>query len=157
MRGIAGWIFLIVLGLVGVKACSSHGTSSETSSRQSHIVTRAEKIADGEVAVAAGKSVYYRLDIRPDMLEPVIKGNFEASGGSGNDIVAAIADEANYINWANGHTSQVLWQTDGQQTVGNFEVKLTPGTYYLGISNRFSAISDKRVALRVNLSYKQEE
>ncbi len=57
----------------------------------------------------------------------------------------------------NGHAAQVLWQTEGQQTIGNFEVRLRPGTYYLGISNRFSPFSNKQVTLDVSLSYKHEE
>jgi hypothetical protein len=107
--------------------------------------------------VEAGKAVYYTIQIKPDMLEPVLKGSFEASGGSGNDIVAAIADETNYVNWANGHSADVLWQTEGQQTVGSFQVALKPGTYYLGVSNRFSPISDKEVTLDVSLNYQHEE
>jgi len=89
MSGIAGLV-LIGLALTGVKACLSRGTSSAaTASQQTRIVAKADKIVTGQVEVGAGKAIYYPLEIRQDMLEPVVKGSFEASGGSGNDIVAA--------------------------------------------------------------------
>ena len=44
------------------------------------------------------------------MLEPTITGNFNASGGSGNDIQAIIADEMNFTNWINGHQAGVFVQ-----------------------------------------------
>jgi hypothetical protein len=36
-----------------------------------------------------------------------VVGNFRASGGSGNDIQAALMDESNFENWKNGHQAQV--------------------------------------------------
>ena len=61
------------------------------------------------------------------MVEPTVKGTFNASGGTGNDIAAVVADEMNYTNWINGHQSQVFWSTQGKETTGNFELRLKPG------------------------------
>jgi hypothetical protein len=146
VRTIAAIIFLIPL----------IGCGGLSDSPASHLVARSQNVANGQIQVDAGKLAYYKVEVTPDMQDPVINGSFSASGGGGNDIVTVIADEINYINWANGHDSQVLWSTNGQQTVGKFSVNLKPGVYYLGISNKFSAISDKQVALKVELDYKQQ-
>lgn len=116
-----------------------------------------QKIAAGQILVKARGYVYYRVTIQPGMVEPVVTGSFNASGGSGNDIEAVLADETNYTNWINGHQAQGFWGTTGKQTTGSFEVRLQPGTYYLAISNRFSALTDKQVFLQVDLNYKKAE
>lgn len=72
---------LIVLTVTGVKALLNHGKTAIASQR-TQIVSKVDKIATGEIDVPAGKAIHYTLEIRPDMLEPVV-----ASGGSGNDIV----------------------------------------------------------------------
>ena len=116
-----------------------------------------QKVATGQIVVKANGYVQYRITITPEMVEPTVSGSFNASGGSGNDIQAVIADETNYTNWINGHRAQVFWGTNGKQTTGNFEVKLRPGMYYLAISNKFSAFTDKQVFLEVDLNYKRAE
>jgi len=116
-----------------------------------------QKIATGQIVVKANGYVQYRLTITPEMVEPTVAGSFNASGGGGNDIQAAIADEMNYTNWINGHQAQVFWGTQGKQTTGRFEVKLAPGMYYLVFSNKFSAFTEKQVFLEVDLKYKKAE
>jgi hypothetical protein len=116
-----------------------------------------QKIATGQIIVKANGYVQYRITITPEMTEPTVTGSFNASGGSGNDIAAVVADETNFTNWINGHQAQVFWGTQGRQTTGNFEVKLTPGMYYLVFSNKFSAFTDKQVFLEVDLNYKRAE
>lgn len=116
-----------------------------------------QKIATGQIIIKANGYVQYRIAITPEMIEPTVTGSFNASGGSGNDIQAIIADEMNYANWINGHQAHVFWGTEGKQTTGKFEVKLQPGTYYLVFSNRFSVITDKQLFLEVDLNYKKAE
>jgi hypothetical protein len=116
-----------------------------------------QKLATGQIIVKAKVAVQYRITITPEMVEPTVTGTFNASGGSGNDIMAVITDETNYTNWINGHQAKVFWGTQGQQTTGNFELKLGPGTYYLAFSNKFSAVTDKQVFLEVDLNYKRAE
>jgi hypothetical protein len=111
------------------------------------------KIATGQIIVTKNGYVQYRITITPEMVEPVVTGSFNASGGTGNDITAVIADETNYTNWINGHQARVFWGTPGKQTTGNFEVRLAPGMYYLVFSNKFSAFTDKQVFLDVDLNY----
>jgi len=47
--------------------------------------------------------------------------------------------------------------TQGQQTTGNFEVRLQPGMYYLAFNDEFSSVTDKQVFLEVDLNYKRAE
>ena len=124
---------------------------------QTRLVSKSQKIASGEVSIAAGQAVDYRIEIPEGMVEPTLLGTFTASGGTGNDVTAAVADQVNYANWINGHQATVMWQTAGQQSAGRFELKLSPGTYTFGISNKFSTFSDKKVALDVELKYRLKE
>lgn len=77
-----------------------------------------------------------------------IMGRFEAQGGSGNDIEVYIKGEDDYINWKNGHASQSYYQS-GRQTVGEFDVGVNGGTYYLILSNTFSTFTPKAVTLTI--------
>jgi hypothetical protein len=148
---------VIVLNLVSnsaSKAAASGGAPS-LFAPQSRFVPMSTSIASGQVVVRHGGAVNYRITITPEMRNPVVSGNFTASGGQGNDIAAVLADESGYTNWINGHQAQVFWSTQGKETTGSFEVRLKPGTYYLALSNRFSAFTDKYVALEANLKYQQ--
>jgi hypothetical protein len=116
-----------------------------------------QKIATGQILVKANGYVQYRITITPEMTAATVTGSFNASGGSGNDITAVIADESNYTNWINGHQAKVFWGTEGKQTTGNFEVKLAPGMYYLVFNNKFSGFTDKQVFLEVDLNYQKAE
>jgi hypothetical protein len=138
-------------------ASAAQAASKAAPVRRTRYVPVNQKIATGQIVVKANGYVQYRLTITPAMVEPTITGNFNASGGSGNDIQAVIADEANYTNWINGHQAQVFWGTPGKQTTGNIAVQLAPGTYYLVFSNKFSAFTDKQVFLDVDLNFKKAE
>jgi len=116
-----------------------------------------QKIATGQIVVKSNGFVQYRLTITPEMVDPVVKGSFNASGGMGNDIRAVIADEMNFTNWINGHQAQVFWGTPGWQTAGTFEAKLAPGMYYLVFSNKGSLFFDKQVFLEADLNYSKAE
>jgi len=90
-----------------------------------------QKIATGQITVQANGYVQYRIIIAPEMVEPRITGNFNASGGAGNDIQAVIADEENYTNWINGHEAQVFWGTPGKQVFLDLDLNYKKAeTYY---------------------------
>jgi hypothetical protein len=99
----------------------------------------------------------YQFEIKPDMRDAHVTGSFTASGGSGNDIEAAIASQTEFLNWINGHPARVFYGTHGKKTTDSFDIKLGPGTYYFALSNKFSAISDKYVFLDVDLNYQRME
>ena len=116
-----------------------------------------QKIVSGQITLKARRFLQYRVTVTPEMVEPTLTGNFTASGGHSNDIMAVIADETNYTNWINGHQVRSFWSTQGRETTGSFEVHLSPGTYYLGISNKFSLFTDKQVLIQADLNYKVVE
>jgi len=116
-----------------------------------------QTIASGQVTVKARGYVQYPIQITPEMRGARVVGHFNASGGSGNDVGAVIANEDEFANWINGHEARVFYTTRGKETNGSFDVRLGPGTYILGISNRFALLSDKYVFLEVDLKYSKLE
>ena len=166
---ILGGLLAIVAVIVVITNLTRSNTSAEADPSQPaarrlpitppvvRYVPKTEQIASGQIVVKHGGFVSYKVTITSEMRSPVLTGNFTASGGRGNDIAAAVADESNYTNWINGHQAKVFWHTEGLETTGSFELRLAPGTHYLALSNRFSAISDKYVFLNANLNYQQAE
>jgi hypothetical protein len=118
-------------------------------------VPHAEKLTSGQVTVRARDVYSVRFNVDTSTMNDVrVIGTFRVSGGSGNDIEAVIADEDNFENWKNGHEGQALYST-GKTTVGNIDIAVpTSGTYYLGFSNRFSAVTAKFVYGDIELRYK---
>ena len=70
-----------------------------------------------------------------------VTGEFHASGGSGNDIEAIVAEWGECENWINGHQARVLYQS-GKVTNGAIDVPISrDGTYCLLFSNRMALVS----------------
>ena len=113
-----------------------------------------EKLFSGQSVVRAGKYVFVKFQVDPEKMHgPRVLGTFHASGGSGNDIQAVIAEESEFENWVNGHQARVLYSTD-KLTNGKFDVSIIEaGTYYLAFSNTFSLLTDKDVFAEVELRY----
>jgi hypothetical protein len=95
------------------------------------------------IAIGAGEHWRYSFSI-PN--SAAFAGKFRARGGSGNDVEVYILDEDGYENWANGHSTETYYNS-GRKTVGSFNVRLSPGKYFLVISNRFSVVTAKAVTL----------
>ncbi|HMD85954.1 MAG TPA: hypothetical protein VKO18_14765 [Terriglobia bacterium] len=164
--GIGGALIIAALVLANSGSRSKTGDDGGTTGQaasspvpvpKTRYVPVTQKIATGQIIVRANGYVQYRITITPEMIDPTVTGSFNASGGSGNDIEAVIADEENYVNWINGHQSQVFWGTQGKQTTGSIEARLRPGMYYLAFSNKFSVFTSKQVFLEVDLNYKKAE
>ena len=113
-----------------------------------------QKLVTGQTIVRAGKYFYVKFTVDPEKMQDAhVVGSFHASGGSGNDIQAVIAEESEFENWRNGHQARVLYSTD-KVTNGKFDVPIAEaGTYYLGFSNAFSLLTDKDVFAEVELRY----
>jgi hypothetical protein len=77
-----------------------------------------------------------------------IVGRFEAQGGTGNDIELYIMDEDSFTNWKNGHASEYYYQS-GRRTVGEFNVGVAAGNFYIVLSNTFSSSTPKAVTLTI--------
>jgi hypothetical protein len=116
-----------------------------------------QKIASGQVVVKARNYVLYNIEIQPNMRDAHISGTYTAAGGSGNDVAAVIATQSQFTNWINGHQARVFYGSEGRKTTDTFDVRLGPGLYCFAISNTFALLSDKYVALDVNLTYQKME
>ncbi len=151
LGSVVGGLIVLAVLFAGVRACSSWLDSIP------HLSERKNTIVSGVVNIPPAQDVYYKLDIKANFSNAVANGTFSAAGGSGNDIVALVGDEQNVINWKNNHKAQVLWQTDGEQTVGSFNVPLKSGTaYYLVLSNT-SSESAKQVTINATLTFKESD
>jgi hypothetical protein len=119
---------------------------------QTDILIKGQVNVGAELSGAAFQT--YSFVVNPSTMKNVfVKGQFVASGGSGNDIVALIFDDIGFTNWKNGHASNALYDS-GQVTTDRFNVPITqPGTYYFVLSNRFSTITPKTVDVAVTLDY----
>jgi hypothetical protein len=114
-----------------------------------------DSVVNATISVGSSTHEAYNAVVGQNFQNPHLVGSFRASGGSGNDIVVLVMGEADYINWANGHESRVLYNS-GQLTTSSFDVgPLQPGKYYIVFNNSFSTFSTKRVAARVDLRYQQ--
>jgi hypothetical protein len=102
-------------------------------------------IVSDSFAVPAGTMKSWRLT-EPTGMSGRVVGHFQAQGGSGNDIQAAITDQ----NAARGGSGR-SWYDSGKVTSDSIDVQLGPGTYYLIFSNRFSAFSSKSVTADINM------
>lgn len=116
-----------------------------------------QNIASGQITVPPRDDWHYPLRITGEMLGARLIGAFNASGGSGNDIEVAIMPESEFPNWANGHPAKVVYSSGGRETTGNFDVALSPGSYVLDFSNRFSLFNAKFVGIQVDLNYQRQE
>jgi hypothetical protein len=162
-----GWLLgvlaVVIVGAVilanRTSAPASDSPASATPARAPSIryVPASQKIASGQIVVRANGYVQYHFQITPEMRSAHVSGQFNASGGAGNDIEAVIATEAEFTNWVNGHQARVFYSTQGKKTTDTFDVRLAPGTYYLAFNNRFSAITAKDVFLEVGLNYDRAE
>ena len=137
--------------LMGVRA---DGSSGAAQAPPPAFVSKREKLVSGQIVVGPGQMQWIRFQVdTTKMMSVRVVGRFNVSGGTGNDIQAALADEDNFENWKNGHPASVLYDT-GKTTVGSLDVRIgAPGTYYLAFSNKFSALSQKYVYPDIELQY----
>lgn len=117
--------------------------------REPHLLS----FIDQQAYVKAGSYLWYTLKVEEGMESAKLIGKFVASGGSGNDVQVVIAEPDQFQNWANGHAASLMWSTPGKVTAGTLDIRLKPGTYNLGFSNKFSAFSDKYVTIEAKLYY----
>ena len=112
-----------------------------------------QNIVNGLLTINCEEWQAFKISVPQDAKNIHVQGSFLASGGSGNDIMVAIMTEENFLNFQNGHTVNVFYNS-GQLTVNNFDVALPfEGNYYIVYSNLFSSFSAKRVQTTVNLIY----
>lgn len=166
------WIAIIVASLVmvvvAIRELVDQSTASErTGSSYSALVPKrapsftfvdaAQPVTQGQIIVRSGQLVYFRFPVSSDMFDARLVGRFSASGGSGNDIEAALfASEDEYQNWSNGHTASAVWSSGGKRTTGSCSVGLREGNYVLAFSNKYSLITDKQVFTAFEIRYRRK-
>jgi hypothetical protein len=107
-----------------------------------------------QIAIGAGRYWFVRFEVDPErMPNAKVQGTFYAAGGSGNDIQAVVGEEAEFLNWINGHGGSVLYASE-KTTAGKLDVPIqAQGAYILAFSNKFSILSAKAVTGDVSLNY----
>src|ERR1035437_6271838 len=140
-RFLFGFVTLLALTIVPLAGCS---TTLKTSN-----------LVNGAITVKAGSYYEVPFTITNAMTNSSVQGSFNASGGSGNDIIVLVFDDTSFFNWVNGHQATPIYNS-GQLTTSNINASITtPGTYHLVFSNMFSLVTSKQVTTSVNLQYYQ--
>ncbi len=115
---------------------------------------QSSNLINGNIVITPGD--YYDIPFSVDtgeMQDIKVVGSFEASGGSSNDIEAAILDDMTFINWINGQQGTALYNS-GKITLAEIDVSITTsGKYHLVFSNTFSTVSSKTVSAKVDLHW----
>jgi zinc-ribbon domain len=155
-RNIAiGVLALIFVSFIIAFAASSYLDSLNSSGGGNGIfqTTHTTNIVNGLVTVNAGTYETYTFTVPSGASNVQVSGSFTASGGSGNDVRIFILAQSDFVNWANGHSSQCYYQS-GQTSTGTISASLpTSGTYVLVYDNTFSVFSQKNVNTEVDVSY----
>lgn len=132
--------------------------AQEQNQRSSNTVATQEHKINGSTLISktfvVGARQYYsvKFSIPTELGSARAVGHFSASGGTGNDIAVFITGEEGLTNFKNGHSPMVAYQS-GRVTVGNIDIPLQAGDYYIVFSNTFSLVSNKAVTADVNLKY----
>lgn len=107
-------------------------------------------LVNDTLLVRANGYGWYTLEINTEVMKNcVLKGQFVAGGGSGNDIKTFIFDEINFINWKNGHNASSIYNS-GKVTAGQIDLPINKsGNYYLVFDNTFSLLTDKTLIMVV--------
>jgi hypothetical protein len=137
-------IGLLIVSVVFVAGCTSTTPGYKT-------VT--SNIVNGLITVDAGGYNTYQFSVPDNAIGATISGSFLASGGSGNDIEVFVMSTTDFINWKNGHQSNVYYQS-GKMTTQSISASLPSGSsLYLVYSNTFSTVTKKNVQTKVDLTY----
>jgi hypothetical protein len=142
-----GLLILVLVGLLISRLNSPTGSqpSANQVTSQPILVPMSTKLFTGQTVVKAGGYVTNKFTVEPGMQNFRVVGQFNASGGTGNDIQVVLADEDEFQNWINGHQTNVFYSTE-KITTGKLDVgNLAPGRYVLALSNTFSTFTDKYV------------
>ena len=150
-RFITIMVGLLVLIIIPMAGCSQ----SSAGAQQKNQTLQTSNLVNGTITVNSGSYYDVSFTVTSAMTNPTVIGSFQASGGSGNDIIALVLDSISFTNWSNGHQVSPLYNS-GQLTTANINASITgTGTYYLVFSNQFSTFTSKQVSTSVNLQWYQ--
>lgn len=104
-----------------------------------------QTMVDSIYRVSPGKYYYIPLTLPCDAR---IQGAFSASAALGDNIMVYVFDKNEFVSYQNGESVYTLYNS-GKIESGMFDLNLNSGTYYVVLSNTYSAFSTKNVALQV--------
>jgi predicted nucleic acid-binding Zn ribbon protein len=109
---------------------------------------------DGTVIVKASYWRYKEFNTLESWRDIHVKGNFQASGGTGNDVRVILMTKNDFTNFTNGHEAHSVYDS-GKLTVSNIDVLLpsTTQNYVLAFDNTFSLVTDKEIKANIDLIY----
>ncbi|NJD98517.1 MULTISPECIES: emp24/gp25L/p24 family protein [Thermococcus] len=135
--GVGAVIGIIVIVLLGLMAFAPE-TVQEAVPHERTIT-----IASGTYTVDPGTTRKFSFSVPYDASDVRVKLEFEAKGGSGDDIIVKIVDSNGRVVYNSGQVTKVY------TTVNLYG----GGTYYLVLDNTFSLISSKDVTINAKLVY----
>ena len=149
----------VALGLVSVAIglILMMGGLGSGSARRVRDIPVTQKVAAGPVLIKQRERVDYRIEITPNMHNAEVVGTFTAYGGSTSAVSAVIMEQSEYAEWISGHWAKSYYSSNGLKNTDKFAVRLDPGMYCFGISNRLSTYSSKIVYFEVDLIYYRQE
>lgn len=111
-------------------------------------------LSENAFSVQAREFNAYKYTVPDGAFNVRFEGNFDASGGMGNDIETLLLSEQDFNNWENGHQAQAYYSS-GRTTQGTIKVPLPSGAgmYELVFNNRFSLLTGKNIKADGTLSY----
>ncbi|MGH9799410.1 MAG: hypothetical protein ACRD82_03520, partial [Blastocatellia bacterium] len=108
-------------------------------------------LVPGAFTIKASHYSWFEFTVGNQYQNASVSGRFEASGGQKNDVEVFILDPDAFTNWQNVHSVTTLYNS-GRMTVGNINVSLPSGKYFLVFNNNFSIISPKAISASINLT-----
>lgn len=101
--------------------------------------------------------VYFPFAVLVENKSVLVNGRFRAAGGRQNDITGLVLDSDQFENFRNGNTYYPHYNS-GSVTVGNVNVRLPPGQYYLVFNNPAGALISysKNVSASVFLNFEEK-
>lgn len=111
----------------------------QTNQNPSHSTT----IANSVYKVGPGKYEYISFY---SPCSSTVTGQFSAEAALGDNIIVYLLDQNNFDAFKNGNSAQTYYNS-GKVSSGSLNVGISPGIYYLIMSNTYSSFSTKTVSM----------
>ena len=113
-------------------------TAATVAPPQPVYISKTETLFTNQLVVRHGQILSKRFKVDVAVMSDFhVTGSFRASGGSGNDVIAVLADADQFENFKNGHAADTLYDS-GKTTVEKVDVPITTsGDYVFAFSKAF--------------------
>lgn len=119
--------------------------NQQRSSNSPNFQLSGQTIVDSVYRVPAGNYYYIPITLTCNAR---VQGGFSASATLGDDIIVYVFDENQFEQYQNNRSTSTYYNS-GKIESGTFDLYLDSGIYYVVLSNTYSLISTKNVALQV--------